>query len=357
MALTLVFLSLVASAFSASNVVDLTVANWDEYVNGDKSVFVEFFAPWCGHCKALAPEFEIVGDAFSKEDRVVIGKVDATIEKELGTRFGVTGYPTLKFFKKDKATEPEAYSGGRTADDIVSFINRESGARGFVKKAPSTVVTLDNSNFDSVVNGDSDVLVEFYAPWCGHCKKLTPIYEQVGATFKNDKNCVVAKVDADDQKELGGRFGISGFPTIKFFPKGDTSAVDYNGGRSEEDFIKYLNEKCGLKRISGGGLSHDAGRIDSLDILAAKFMSAAAEREAVATEAAEATADLDKMGQYYHKVMMKVMEKGDEFIATESTRIGKLLESKLSEKQRDSLSTRSNILGAFASSADPHTEL
>ena len=95
-----------------------------QIVNGDKHAFVEFFAPCkntatsccapcllhcfpgCGHCKRLAPAYEEVGKAYDSSDEVVIAKVDCDAEKSLAKRFGVTGYPTLKFFPKG-STEPE----------------------------------------------------------------------------------------------------------------------------------------------------------------------------------------------------------------------------------------------------------
>jgi len=340
----------------ASNVVDLTNDNFDTIVNGEKSVFVEFFAPWCGHCKALAPEYEIAADAFAREERVVIAKVDCTVEKDVGSRFGVSGYPTLKFFKKG-STEPEAYNGGRTAADIVSFVNKETGARGFIKQAATTVLQLDSSNFDAVaLDSTKDVLVEFYAPWCGHCKRLTPVYEEVGTTFSSDPGCVVAKVDADSEKELGGRFGVSGFPTIKFFPKDNKAGEAYNGGRSADDFISFLNERCGLQRVNGGGLAAGAGRITELDTLATKFM-AAEDKAAVMAETEAASKELSKEAQYYHKIMKKVLDKGADFVQTETERLGRMLGGSISNEKRDQFTIRKNVLAAFAPSSDSHTEL
>ena len=57
---------------------------------------------------------------------------------------------------------------------------------------------------------------------CGHCKRLAPAYEEVGKAFNDVENVLIAKVDADGDKTLGGRFGVRGFPTLKFFPQGST---------------------------------------------------------------------------------------------------------------------------------------
>ena len=57
---------------------------------------------------------------------------------------------------------------------------------------------------------------------CGHCKRLAPAYEEVGKAFDNVDSVLIAKVDADSERDLGSRFGVRGFPTLKFFPKGST---------------------------------------------------------------------------------------------------------------------------------------
>jgi protein disulfide-isomerase A6 len=166
----------------------------------------------------LSQEYDLVATAY-KNLPVKIASVDADAHRDLGGRFGVTGFPTLKYFPAG-SKEGEAYSGGRTAADIIGFVNGKTGSNARLKSAATAVTVLDPSNFDSIaLDPSKDVLVEFYAPWCGHCKKLAPDYEKVAASFEGEDSVVIASVDADGHKELGSRYGVSGYPTIKFFPR------------------------------------------------------------------------------------------------------------------------------------------
>ena len=79
---------------------------------------------------------------------------------------------------------------------------------------------------------------------CGHCKNLAPEWAALATNLKGEIK--VAKVDATENKELGARFGVQGYPTIKFFPAGnkeDSAAVDYNGQRSEGEMAEWAREQ------------------------------------------------------------------------------------------------------------------
>lgn len=107
----------------------------------------------------------------------------------------------------------------------------------------SDVVTLRGTTFnDIVINNKKDVLVEFYAPWCGHCKKLAPTWDELGAKFRSNDNIVIAKMDSTaNEIEVDG-VNVKGFPTIYFFPGDTKKAVKYEGGREYDDFVAYLEE-------------------------------------------------------------------------------------------------------------------
>merc|ERR1711872_40214 len=407
----------VAEIKKEEGVLVLTNDNFQEAVDGNEFILVEFYAPWCGHCKALAPEYaKAAGILAERDSPIKLAKVDATEESATAEKFEVRGYPTLKFFKNGK---PMEYGGGRTADTIVSWLEKKTGppakalaslddakaytegksvsiigffkdettdaAKGYLaaagmmddfefgitgddavfaeygiegeavlllkdfddgkavlsegiteeavakfvsseslplvidfnhetaqkifsgeikshllvfssakadshadtlamlreiavaNKGKMLFVTINTDeedhkrileffaikddelpedwdkegvkvlvgkNFhDVAMNPEKDVLVEFYAPWCGHCKQLAPIWDKLGEKYKDHESIVIAKMDstANELEEVK----VQGFPTIKLFKKGTNEIVDYNGDRTVEGFSKFLDENDG----------------------------------------------------------------------------------------------------------------
>ncbi len=101
-----------------------------------------------------------------------------------------------------------------------------------------------------VINNDKDVILLFYAPWCTHCKELSPKYEEVGKKLK-DKNpkLLIAKIDGSENEVEN--IEISGFPTIMFFPgnKKNKSPIEYKGRRTTEDIIQFIKQNSYNKII------------------------------------------------------------------------------------------------------------
>lgn len=110
------------------------------------------------------------------------------------------------------------------------------------------VVTLDHSNFSDFVGQHKFIVVEFYAPWCGHCKKLAPEYEKAAQILsQNDPPVILAKVDANEEqnKILASEFDIKGFPTIKILRYGGSVVQDYKGPREADGIVSYLKKQSG----------------------------------------------------------------------------------------------------------------
>jgi len=96
-------------------------------------------------------------------------------------------------------------------------------------------------NFEELVTkSEKDVLIEFYAPWCGHCKKLTPIYDELGDKMA-EEDVEIVKMDAT-ANDVPPTFDVKGFPTLYWLPKNSKKPVTYNGGREVDEFVKYIAE-------------------------------------------------------------------------------------------------------------------
>ncbi|XP_077634168.1 protein disulfide-isomerase A4 [Crocuta crocuta] len=223
-----------------NGVLILNDANFDNFVADKDTVLLEFYAPWCGHCKQFAPEYEKIASTLKESDPPIpVAKIDATSESALASRFGVSGYPTIKVLKKGQAVD---YEGSRTQEEIVAKVKEISQPDW--TPPPEVTLVLTKDNFDEVVNDADIILVEFYAPWCGHCKKLAPEYEKAAKELSRRSPPIpLAKVDATAETDLAKKFDVSSYPTLKIFRKG--KPFDYNGPREKYGIVDYMIEQSG----------------------------------------------------------------------------------------------------------------
>uniref|UniRef100_A0A915C0J1 Protein disulfide-isomerase A6 homolog n=1 Tax=Parascaris univalens TaxID=6257 RepID=A0A915C0J1_PARUN len=263
MMLAIVCLVVGASVCSAlydgsTDVVELTQSNFHNRVlNSDEIWIVEFYAPWCGHCKNFAPEYKKAAKALKGLIRV--GAVDMTEHQSVGQPYNVQGFPTVKIFGANKQ-KPTDYQGARTAQGLADAAIEElrrtvsarlggktssgSGSKKSAEGEGKEVIELTDSNFEELVLHSKDAwMVEFFAPWCGHCKALKPHWDQAATELKG--KIKLGALDATVHQVMASRFGIKGFPTIKYFAPGSGAddAIDYDGGRSSSDIVQWALNK------------------------------------------------------------------------------------------------------------------
>nr|QMV80799.1 protein disulfide isomerase 8 [Clitoria ternatea] len=240
---------------STSDVVELTPSNFDKLViNSDQIWVVEFYAPWCGHCQSLTPEYNKAATAL--KGVVKVGAVNADDHKSLGGQYGVRGFPTIKIFGANKK-KPEDFNGARTAAGIVDGALSAAkdkvkavlgGKKSDSKKSKGSsddVIELTDDNFDKLVLNSDDIwLVEFFAPWCGHCKNLAPEWASAASELKGKVK--LGALDATVHTSKASEYNVRGYPTIKYFAGGkkdSDSVADYDGGRTSQAIVSWALDK------------------------------------------------------------------------------------------------------------------
>jgi len=195
--------------------------------------------------------------------RFAVSNVDE-FRQEIG-QFGISDTKKDEKYVLARGPKDEKYrlTGEFSFEALEDFARKlaNSELEAFLKSEEIPEQTGDvkivvGKNFDEIVNAEGkDVLIEFYAPWCGHCKSLAPKYDELAKTLKNEDSVVIAKIDAT-ANDYPGLYQVKGFPTIFFVPKNDkNNPKQYNGGREVDDFIKYLAQEStdGLKGYERDG--------------------------------------------------------------------------------------------------------
>lgn len=219
------------------------------------------------------------------------------------------------------------YKGGRTAADLIAFVNEKAGTKVKAKVEPTAVVKLDDpAAFEKTVvqstiyffynfiwlkcfvlcpfqeqweqniyfnskniclyktychqffvaanefifhcdffyldpylfqianesSGDKHVMVEFYAPWCGHCKSLAPVYEEVARSFVGENKVVIASVNAEAARDLATKYDVSGYPSLRWFAPGSKdkrNTAIRSQGKQLYFFSKYSTSAQYIQQI------------------------------------------------------------------------------------------------------------
>jgi len=193
-----VALALAVSA-RAADVPSLTPENYDELTAG-KTVFLKFFAPWCGHCKKMAPDWEKLSDEWAGHKVGFIGDVDCTTEgKPLCDAQGVKGFPTLKY--GDPAAL-EDYSGGRSYDDLSKFAKENLKpvcnpsnldlCDADKKKTITELLAKTEEELTAAIAAEEKKIEEAETAFKGEVQKLQDLYQKLSA----DKDAAIDAVKA-----------------------------------------------------------------------------------------------------------------------------------------------------------------
>ncbi len=112
---------------ASANVVELTAENWEkEVVQSDKPVLVDFWAVWCGPCRALTPTIERLADQYA--GKVKVGKLNTDEAPDVAVRYGISSIPQVMLFKGGSDQPVDKTVGAQPEANFVKMINRVLGA-------------------------------------------------------------------------------------------------------------------------------------------------------------------------------------------------------------------------------------
>lgn len=179
---------------------------------------VGYFMPWCGPCQQLAPHYRKLAKMVSDMPYVKIAEVNCEVEGLLCQERGVRSYPHIEIHPYE--------SRGLSSKSVFSGYQRDAHTlkRWLFKFIPSPVVDLTPYSFSQITSEASYWLIDFYAPWCGHCISFEP--EFIAVAKKLEDRVKSGKMNCENYPQVCQRAGVSGYPTVKFYSPQHLSGVE-----------------------------------------------------------------------------------------------------------------------------------
>ncbi|CAD6184800.1 unnamed protein product [Caenorhabditis auriculariae] len=231
-------------------VTELTPDTFEELAmqRGEEETWiVDFFAPWCGPCQQLAPELQRAARALQDQDaNIHVGTVDCQEYAAFCKQKLVAAYPTVRLFpaKTSKHARKSHYDYPNNM-----WRNSDSIQRWVFGMLPSSVEALGNDFWTTVLDADEPWVVDFYAPWCGHCVQFAPTYEKLAKKFNG--RLKFAKVDCDQWPGVCQGAQVQAYPTIRLY-RGRTNSKrqDVWGtqirSHDEHGFAQFVQQQIGI---------------------------------------------------------------------------------------------------------------
>ncbi|XP_064457974.1 dnaJ homolog subfamily C member 10-like [Ornithodoros turicata] len=223
-------------------VVKLTPEAFSKLVEekGEEEVWaIDFYAPWCGPCMRLEPEWNRLGKLVADEPNIRVGKVDCESDAWLCSKHGVRSYPNLRVYGRGHFDSRRYFTFNGWSRDSASL-------RAWVLQfLPSSVEELDHdAYFRTVLVDRTPWVVDFYAPWCGHCVQFRPHFEAVAK--KLEGRVKFGALNCEEHHQVCDAVEIRRYPTIVFYP-GTTSKSQHPlgelvHGQGEAEVLSSVNE-------------------------------------------------------------------------------------------------------------------
>jgi len=215
-----------------SPVISLTKDTFLNQVFGTEYVWlVEFYAPWCGHCKSLAPEWEKV--AQNLKGIVKVAAVNCDDEKDLAGHFGIQGFPTIKLFPSELTPSPDGKGFVKTPQDYQGARSAAAIADFAVKQLPSYVATVTEKSLAKFLDEEPtlDKVLLFT-----NKKETTSLYKALSIDYHHQLSLGQVR---DTEKSVVERYGVTKFPTLLVIPSSG-EPVTYSGDLKHDLLFKFL---------------------------------------------------------------------------------------------------------------------